>query len=355
MVSKAFQDSFLSLVRLGIGKSSSDIPIDIDWNAVASLARKQGLLAVLVDAVNQAEKVETLPFTMKLAWIGEVAQGYEQMYSFYRKAVANLAAFYNTHGFKMMVLKGYGCSLNWPKPEHRPCGDIDIYLFGKYKEADETLTRELGIKIDHSHQHHTVFEWQGFTVENHYDFINIQANMSSRKLEKVLKRLAEGADDAEMIFPPANLHALFLIRHMVLHFAAISITLRQVLDWAFFVEKHGNEVDWGWLLPLLEQYHMKEFFDSINAICTDNLGFNWLSTYGLSVNEEGLQWKERILQDILEPEFDDEEPPGLLRRVHFKYRRWKANAWKRELCYEESDWNSFWNGVWNHLLKPASI
>lgn len=37
----------------------------------------------------------------------------------------------------MMVLKGYGLSLNYLKPSHRPCGDIDIWLFGKQKEADD--------------------------------------------------------------------------------------------------------------------------------------------------------------------------------------------------------------------------
>ena len=337
---------------MGIGKPSPGIPSDMDWNAVETLARKQGLMAVLVDAVKRADRVDALPFTTKLAWIGEVAQGYERVYMLYRKAVADLAAFYSAHGFKMMVLKGYGCSLNWPRPEHRPCGDIDIYLLGKYKEADETLTRELGIRIDHSHQHHTVFEWQGFTLENHYDFINIQANFSSRKLEKVLKGLAEGTDEKGMIFPSANLHALFLIRHMVLHFTAISISLRQVLDWAFFVDKNGEEVDWEWLLPLLEQYHMKEFFNSINAICVEDLGFSaCIFPYVQYLPD----LKQIVLSDILEPEYTAEEPCELIKRLVYKYRRWQGNAWKQEMCYGESRWSAFWMGIWAKMLKPSSI
>lgn len=65
--------------------------------------------------------------------------------------------------------------------------------------------------------------------------------------------------------------------------------------------------------------------------------------------------KERILNDTLSSEFDGVQPKGLIRRVPFKYCRWKANAWKRELCYAESERSSLWGGVWNHLLKPASI
>ena len=65
--------------------------------------------------------------------------------------------------------------------------------------------------------------------------------------------------------------------------------------------------------------------------------------------------KERVLRDILEPEFGEEAPQRLLPRVWFRYRRWQANAWKQRLCYKESRWSAFWTGVWNHLLKPSSI
>ena len=67
------------------------------------------------------------------------------------------------------------------------------------------------------------------------------------------------------------------------------------------------------------------------------------------------QLKERVLRDILEPEFNEEAPQRLLPRVWFRYRRWQANAWKQRLCYKESRWSAFWSGVWNHLLKPSSI
>ena len=53
--------------------------------------------------------------------------------------MAELTAFYNSHGFKMMLLKGYACGLDWPKPEHRPTVDIDIWFLGQQKEADVVL------------------------------------------------------------------------------------------------------------------------------------------------------------------------------------------------------------------------
>lgn len=257
-----------------------------------------------------------------------------------------------------MVLKGYACSLNWPKPEHRPCGDIDIWLFGKQKEADVLLEKEKNIKIDNSHHHHTVFNWRNFTVENHYDFIEVHYRKSSAELEAILKE--KGQDDSsftalygEKVYVPSpNLHALFLTRHAIEHFASEVITLRQVLDWAFFVKAHGKDVDWNWLHCILERFGMNPFFQIINAICIEDLGFE-ASLF--PKGEVDARLKDRVLNEILSPEFNEIQPAGLLPRVVFKYRRRKANGWKHTLCYKESRWSAFCSGVWNHLLKPKSI
>ena len=397
------RQAFLSLVRLGIGHGR-DLPNIIDWQSLHDLANMQGLGAIIVDGIEQLKiKSEELkvdislpPKSVMLQLIGVVLQNYEQRYKLYRRAIAELAGFYNSHGFKMMVLKGYACSQDWPKPGHRPSGDIDIWLFGQQKEADALLAKEKGIKVDASHHHHTVFKWHSVTVENHYDFINVHARRSNAKLERIFKELGNirHTDDSDkgsirskliknynqnrplseithgmkipcvelygerVYLPSADLHALFLIRHAAAHFAAAKITLRQVLDWAFFVEKHGNEVDWSWLASVLEEFGMKQFFDVLNAICMEDLGFVFSHT-DITENTEvavvDSRQKDRVLNDILEPEFREDEPSRLLPRAWFRYRRWQANSWKQQLCYNESRWSVFWSGVWNHLLKPSSI
>ena len=132
---------FLQFVRLGIGHGMDRINDEIDWIGVHELAEKHGLSAIVLDGADRLVRENRLPqsasmdTTFKKQWIGRVIQGFEHRYELYRKAIAEMASFYNSHGFKMMVIKGYGCSLNWPKPEHRPCGDIDIWLFGKENEA----------------------------------------------------------------------------------------------------------------------------------------------------------------------------------------------------------------------------
>jgi hypothetical protein len=358
------KNTFLSLVRLGIGHSSNALSQPINWQETHNLAEKQGLCAVVLDGVEQLPATVRPPQEFLLEWIGEVLHGYDYIYKHYCKAISELADFYNSHGYKMMVLKGYACSLDWTKPSHRPCGDIDIWLFGKQKEADATITKEKGIKIDKSHHHHTVFNWDDFIVENHYDFVNVHAHRSSAELEEVFKEL--GKDDTHFVevkststdsstkiyLPSPNLHALFLIKHMVSHFAAAEINLRQVLDWAFFVEKNTKEIDWKWLDGMLVKYSMKGFIKCINGICVEDLGFD----AGIFHEAQFLSaLKDRILIDILNPEYTSAEPKGFVRRFIYKYKRWQGNAWKQRLCYKESRWEYFWTGIWAKLMKPASI
>lgn len=355
-------DSFLQLVRLGIGHPADSLPIQNSWVEFKILAEQHGLSAVVLDGIDSLRsrgyEVNLPDKELTLQWIGESLQDYEQRYDQCRKTIGKLAKFYNDHGFKLMVLKGYGLSLNYPKPNHRPCGDIDIWAFGQYKEADAAISKEYSIPIEHDHHHHTVFEFKGFSIENHYDFLNVHYGHRNAELEKVLKELAMDdrfstkIDGQEVYLPSPNLHALFILRHMMHNFAATSMNLRQVLDWAFFVEKHTGEIDWEWLLMVLDEYHMLEFFNILNAICVDDLGFRADIFPSVQILPD---LKARVLNDILSPEFREATPRSFIKRAFFKYRRWQANAWKQDLCYGDNRYKSFFNGVWSHLLKPASI
>lgn len=359
------KELFLKLVRLGIGNEPSPLPKQIieiqqiEWNELYRISGNQGLTALVLDGLDKlAALAADMPQTLRLEWIGEVLQNYEQRFSSYEKAISSLAGFYNQHGIKMMVFKGYACATNWPRPEHRPCGDIDIWQFGEQKRADVLIDREKGVKVDDSLHHHTVFEWKGFEVENHYDFINVHNRRNSKRLNELFKTLAK--DDSfvmevkgEKVYQPSpNLHALYLIRHMAGHFASIGINLRQLLDWAFFARNHKNEIGWKWLHEVLEEYKMKDFFNCINAICVEELGFESSIFHNVQFSPF---MKDKVLNDILEPEFSQELPKRLLPRVVYKYRRWKGNAWKQELCFGGNRLSLFLTGLWSHILKPKTI
>lgn len=378
---------YLSLIRLGIGLDAQ-VPSSVDWKAIRKLASRQGLAAIALDGVKRlmenagddaaAKALSQLDIKLKFHWIGQSVVAYEQRYTAYRNTVAELATFYQKHSIKMMVLKGYALSINYPVPSHRPCGDIDIYLFGKYREADEALSGELGIKIDNGHHHHTVFNFKGYAVENHYDIVNVHYGHGNKGLEKILKQLATDdthfteirsaspssagspEETVRIYLPSPNLHALFQIKHCMSHFASTFISPRLLLDFALFARQYSSSIDWKWLYGVLRDFGMLDFFRYLRAICIEDLGFS-REQFGFEEDESAFSLdeslKKRILSDMLSPEFEEEEPKkkGMIPRVAFKFRRWQANAWKQRLCYPGSRFVSFWNSVWAHILKPDSI
>lgn len=353
----------LTLVRLGIHPESPLEPIvsNVEWQTVLDIAGEQSVVAIAWDGYSRLYEaglvVEDMDKQIKKLWIAQVIQSHEWRYLSYRTTIGHLASFYADHGIKMMVLKGYGLSLNYPVPEHRPCGDVDIWNFGQYKLADKYLSSYLGIKIDNSHHHHTVFHFEEQLFENHYDFVNVHAHPSNRVVEERLKELAlEGNEEVEIdgvriYLPSPDFNALFLLRHTSTHFAAEKMSLRQVLDWGTFVQRYHDGIDWNGLAAFVNSVGMRPFMDVLNGICVNWLGFPAdCFPSGRSDSES------RVVQDIFAPEFNDKNPQGhFFGSLWWRYRRWKHNAWKHRLVYPESMIRTFFVQLKAHLMKPASF
>lgn len=143
------------------------------------------------------------------------------------------------------------------------------------------------------------------------------------------------------------------MRHMGQHFAGEHLNLRQVLDWGFFVRAHNKEVDWNETIAFFKEIGIYTFFNQINAICVDHLGFAE-DVFPTIQRDKGLE--ERILADILHPEFDEVKPSsGLLPILAFKLRRWWHNRWKHAIIYKESLIPMFATLLWSHVRRFKTI
>lgn len=351
----------LRLIRIASGNDSGCIiPPDFNrWQRLSTLSSIHGVSALSVDGLSEYMRnggeplsLDTAEFEdVKFEWFGSLCQ-VEEEYDNYKTCIAQLAEYYRSIGVKMLVLKGYGVGLDWPVPSHRPVGDIDIWLFGKQKEADQRISKDLGIEIDNSHHHHSVFSYKGLMVENHYNFVNVFDKPSSRRIEKRLKLLASDclATDMENVYlPTADFNALFLIRHCAGHFSSAGIKLRQLLDWLFFVRAHHEEIDWDALYDVLRKENMYRFANSLNSIGVIYFGFDQ-SIFPELENDRALV--DRIMKDILTPEFKQAEDGSLLSGLTVKPKRWWHNRWKYKICYPDNLFVSFLFNFAGKLMKP---
>ena len=301
------------------------------------------------------------------------AEQIETRYAYQKAVISKLAKFFSEHGINMLILKGYGLSLNYPVPNHRPCGDIDIWLFEDcetangsvqrvvaQQRADKLLQEHFGVQIDNDKHHHTVFYLDGVMVENHYDFLNVHAHSSNKIIEQRLLELVQqpceavDVDGATVYLPAADCHALFLLRHSASHFAAERITLRHLLDWRYFIEKYSHGMDWAGLHEFARKMNMHRFLNAMNAICIDYLG---LPSECVPAFDRDAELEKRVWNEILHPEFSEEMPKGAgyLKSWRFMLRRWWTNRWKHRIVYCEGLVTTFCVQLWSHILKPKSL
>lgn len=340
-----------------VGKcDDSRCHLDVNWSEVYALAVRQGVSALALDAIGRLPAEQRPPRQLLLQWIGGVAameRGYEQ----HREQVASLAAFYAQHGIRMLLLKGYGCSLCWPRADHRPVGDVDIYLFGRQDEADALVERELGIQVHREYHKHSTFGYHGVEVENHAKFIDDVSHKSNIRFEQTLMSQLREADClkspiSNVLLPPPTFNALFLLRHTGEHFASNEITLRHVLDVGTFFCKYHSLIDWDTMMKVYEAERMTDFFDGIATICVDYLGMS--ASCFASTDQCHSYCSNRALADhILADIFEEKAalPMSVVgidtlgQKLEYgvqKSQRWWHNRWKYQLVYNENIFESFW-------------
>lgn len=360
MISMKNNQTLLRLVRIGSGLDSaiSDtiLPDSSNWQTLYPLALHQGVSAILLDAIGLLPSEMRPPKPTLLQWIGQ-SMMMEKMYAKHRGLISSLASIYAKDGIRMLLLKGYGCSLCYPKPEHRPTGDIDVYLFGKKDEADALVENELGVKVHREYHKHSTFSYGGVEVENHAKFIDDVSHKSNIRFEQILMSVLEKVECLpspidNVLLPSPTFNALFLLRHTGEHFAANEIKLRHILDFGLFFQRFHSQIDWRMVYKVYKEERMMRFFNAIATICVEYIGMDaacFASDDKLYTYQSDTALADRILSDIFEKK--DVLPMStagidtIAKKLKYaiqKTHRWWHNRWKYKLVYNENLVESFW-------------
>lgn len=286
-------------------------------------------------------------------WLGQ-AEYMKTVYEQYENAICCLSRSLMEAGLRPVVMKGYGCSLNYPNPEMRPCGDIDIFLLdanGKcdFDKGNRIIQEKLQVEVDPHSAHHSTFQYNGFTVENHQTVLDVNSHKSSVYLNSLLEELAldyriVNVKGQEVYIPSVKFNSIHLLRHMASDFATFTTSLRHVLDLGTFFVAHQEEIDWNRVLQVYKDESMIHFYEAIATICVRDLGMNEACFHGYTKNE---LLADRVLEDIFSQKkvlpMSTTSISGIdkLKYGIQKTARWWQNRWKYKMVYKESLWDSF--------------
>lgn len=342
----------LGLLRVSLGNGLlGSLPSAVFWEDVFTLAEKQGVAHLALDGLQNLPRNVWPGIETWVEWAGQTASA-EAHYRQQEDTLRKLSECLVQHNARMLVLKGWGCSLNYPIPSHRPCGDIDIYLIDS---NGVDMERELGVSADRSNPHHGVFQYNGFTIENHKTILDVNKHQSNLYIEELLELLAKDSIESaikNVFVPSSKFNSVHLLRHMASDFATSHTTMRHVLDWATFV--NANDVDWSFVHDVAKKTNMSRFLDALNGICVEYLGYD-IEKFPVLMHDEAL--RDRVLNDILDP--SDRLNPvlsgrdaGIFEKIAYgiaKTRRMIANRWKYQIVYDETLWESFVGLATNRL------
>ena len=334
---KESAEVLFKLLRIALGNELEySLPLSVDWKEVIDMSFEQGVAALAEDGLQHIydlnldlnldlDKPELED--LKYEWFGEV-MNCEQDYASYAEALRSLCALAGSQGIELLLMKGYGLSLNYPIPSHRPCGDIDVRPVGegRWQQLNELAAKTA--TVEETTEKHSAFEWQGFTVENH-----------RRLLDGFIFKAEEAA---ERILEPAGVEALapgegywtldagrnwfYLVCHIAQHFLADGeMSLRQLLDLALHLDRHREEIDVEQCRQWMKATGYGRINDIMVALSADVTGLD-LSAFVFEA--PSVRDKERVMDVVLSRDRKLSFPSGRIARIGYKLRKMFSGSWK---------------------------
>ncbi|MDO4218377.1 MAG: nucleotidyltransferase family protein [Synergistaceae bacterium] len=182
----------------------------------------------------------------------------------------------------VVVLKGSSAAVNYPVPEYRAMGDIDILVPPEYfRSAYETLV-EAGYKTEESrdvfYRHVGFITPENIHLELHNYFSSSDNKEQNTTLDKMLfagianRRVQVQVANYNVAMLPIKENGLVLLGHINQHLSD-GLGLRQIIDWMCYVERYLDDEFWEReFAEVAEKIGMKQLAIITTAMCQKYLG-----------------------------------------------------------------------------------
>ena len=322
---------------------------EADWQELYLLAKQQGVTAVVFEKIKPLPKEVAPPRGLAMKWLSHSMAIEKQTRMIYQRC-ADFAQLMHGHGLHTLVLKGVAVSRYYPNPWHREYGDLDCYLYrsdggkvtwnGCYEEGN-CIAEQAGDEVERGHYKHSHICYEGLEVENHQFSLPIKDGKKTKALERHLRRIVErqgggcAIGDSMLCAPSADFNALFLTAHAMSHFLYESIKMRHVMDWALFLKREQDKVDWNVFWHWCDKMHYTRFVLCVNYICVHRLGLR-IHAFAVEEDDTVKRLATRMLQDIFEGDsLYTKGYKGLRFRMALAASYFKS-MWKFHRIYQQS-------------------
>jgi hypothetical protein len=299
------QKRLIILLQIGLwGKSDNSRIVEgisyHDWKKIMELSAIQGVYAIVYDGIQRLAAEYRPPRDLLIEW-GIGIKQIEKRYFRQKQALQDLTTLFKKNDVCCLLIKGIGFSQYYPVPEHRECGDLDIYLFDDYEKGNRIM-EQAGIQVERpaTGYVHSSFEFQGIKVENHRSFLALDWQKDDFIFEEVLQqKLREESslycEDPGIYVPSLTFNLLYAYKHALKHFITEGIVLRQLCDLAQLLKQIKDPDLYQSFYETMEKYGLHHYVNAFNILIDSVLG---LSLEKYLYEEKSFPFSHKILNDI---------------------------------------------------------
>lgn len=277
------EEIFFSLLRSSLWGEKVQVPDGFtDWKKVLTLAKTQSVLALVAHAVlTHPEIAVHLTDDAKIRLKNHVMANMA-IHRIFNNSVVHVVSVLESACVPSVLLKGQALARNYPIPELRACGDIDIYVgSANYLKACELLSalatwkdscgpedrvKHYDVKIGQATVE--IHRYSDVNVSKYYD--RIYQAYSNEGLSQGLRTM----DFAGTIVntPADDFNAFYIFTHLWHHFMTSGIGLRQLCDWMLFLHVYKDEIDRTKLKKIIDDMDLLIPWQTFGCVLVEKLG-----------------------------------------------------------------------------------
>lgn len=255
----------LSLLKCGLNddtKVNTELfkgRTDEDWVRMYNLGHDNAVTPILLEGLEKSPEINAPKEVIEAMQETDMyAKRYHMKQERVLGEVMNISA---KKGIDVVPIKGIGFSLNYPNPQRRFGGDIDVFTFKHgtdFSEPENNMTNvfdeifeKRGIDVKKTNPKHSEFEYRGMPIENHRTFVDVKNRYlhvpDALKINNYLLKHLKPTEQTlpmgtKILTPSKEFNTVFLAYHSMTHFIGSGINFHHLADWAVHIKKNGLKV-----------------------------------------------------------------------------------------------------------------
>lgn len=255
----------LSLLKCGLNddtKANAELfkgRTDEDWVRMYNLGHDNAVTPMLLEGLEKSPEINAPKEVIEAMQETDMyAKRYHMKQERVLGEVMDISA---KKGIDVVPIKGIGFSLNYPNPQRRFGGDIDVFTFKHgtdFSEPENNMTNvfdeifeKRGIDIKKTNPKHSEFEYRGMPIENHRTFVDVKNKYlkvpDALKINNYLLKHLKPTEQTlpmgtKILTPSKEFNTVFLAYHSMTHFIGSGINFHHLADWAVHIKKNGLKV-----------------------------------------------------------------------------------------------------------------